>query len=132
MRPAHCTSPCRRYLESPDVDRSQAIHTAMADHQNLVPAIAVSTVLHMWNARRKVAAVFFVGAVDLRADIMVQTAGARPSENTIVERIPPRLAAAPGAAGNAPWHHDAVDIAACGVVSRLRKRRRWKNCTTRS
>lgn len=132
----HITLP-EAYLESPDVDgRIAAIHTRPWPITAPGCSHAVSTVLYMWNARRKAVCGRALWALWTWEAYSYEKGSAplvRPSENTIVERIPPRLAVRRGAPLETPHIMMLLDDAACGVVEPFaKKRRRWKNCTTRS
>ena len=66
-----------------------------------------------------------VGAVDLEAYSYEKGSAplVRPSENTIVERIPPRLAVRRGAPLETPHIMMLLDDAACGVVEPFAKKK---------
>lgn len=106
----HITLP-EAYLESPDVDgRIAAIHTAMADYRARVLTHGVHGFVYVERATQSGVRQGLVGAVDLEAYSYEKGSAplVRPSENTIVERIPPRLAVRRGrAAGNASYHDAA-------------------------
>lgn len=95
----HITLP-EVYLGRPDVDaRIAAIHTAMQAYLDTVLTRAVHGFVYVERTTQSGVRQGLVGAVDLEA--YSYEAGAaplvRPSENTIVERIPPRLAVRRGA-----------------------------------
>lgn len=114
----HITLP-EAYLESPDVDgRIAAIHAAMTDYRARVLTRSVHGFVYVERTTQSGVRGGLVGAVDLEAYSYEKGAAplVRPSENTIVERIPPRLAVRRGAPLETPHIMMLLDDAACGVV----------------
>ena len=101
----HITLP-EAYLESPDVDgRIAAIHTAMADYRARVLTRGVHGFVYVERATQSGVRQGLVGAVDLEAYSYEKGSAplVRPSENTIVERIPAAFDQKyPDAAGRPP------------------------------
>lgn len=93
------------YLEDGDTDaRIKAIHAAMKDYQaNVLESIGKGFVYVERDISTGVRQ-GLVGCVDLEAYSYEKGAqpGIRPSENTVVERIPPRLAVRKGAVLESP------------------------------
>ena len=121
----HITLP-EAYLESPDVDgRIAAIHTAMADYRARVLTRGVHGFVYVERATQSGVRQGLVGAVDLEAYSYEKGSAplVRPSENTIVERIPPRLAVRRGAPLETPHIMMLLDDAACGVVEPFAKKK---------
>ena len=121
----HITLP-EAYLESPDVDgRIAAIHTAMADYRSRVLTRGVHGFVYVERATQSGVRQGLVGAVDLEAYSYEKGSAplVRPSENTIVERIPPRLAVRRGAPLETPHIMMLLDDAACGVVEPFAKKK---------
>ena len=119
----HITLP-EAYLESPDVDgRIAAIHTAMADYRARVLTRGVHGFVYVERATQSGVRQGLVGAVDLEAYSYEKGSAplVRPSENTIVERIPPRLAVRRGAPLETPHIMMLLDDAAFGVVEAVAK-----------
>jgi hypothetical protein len=120
----HITLP-EAYLESPDVDgRIAAIHTAMADYRARVLTRGVHGFVYVERADAKRCAQG-LWRCDLEAYSYEKGSAplVRPSENTIVERIPPRLAVRRGAPLETPHIMMLLDDAACGVVEPFAKKK---------
>ena len=129
----HITLP-EAYLESPDVDgRIAAIHTAMADYRARVLTRGVHGFVYVERATQSGVRQGLVGAVDLEAYSYEKGSAplVRPSENTIVERIPPRLAVRRGAPLETPHIMMLLDDAACGVVEPFAKKKGGAGKTVR-
>lgn len=121
----HITLP-EAYLESPDVHRRIAdIHTAMSDYCARVLTRSIHGFVYVERATQSGVRQGLVGAVDLEAYSYEKGDAplVRPSENTIVERIPPRLAVRRGAPLETPHIMMLLDDAACGVVEPFAKKK---------
>lgn len=107
------------YLESPDKDaRIAAIHTAMRRYQRGVLTRAVHGFVYVERTTQSGVRQGLVGAVDLEAYSYEpgQTPPVRPSERTVPERIPPRLAVRRGASLETPHIMMLIDDAARAVI----------------
>lgn len=107
------------YLDSPEKDaRIAAIHAAMRRYQKDVLTRAVHGFVYVERATPSGVRQGLVGAVDLEAYSYEpgQTPPVRPSERTVAERIPPRLAVRRGAPLETPHIMMLIDDAARAVI----------------
>lgn len=114
----HITLP-EVYLDSPDkAARVAAIHETMRRYQRDVLTRAVHGFVYVERATPSGVRQGLVGAVDLEAYRYEENAAApvRPSERTVAERIPPRLAVRRGAALETPHIMMLIDDAARGII----------------
>lgn len=114
----HITLP-EIYLERPEKDaRIAAIHETMRAYQKNVLARAVHGFVYVERTTQSGVRQGLVGAVDLEAYSYAPGAAppVRPSEHTVPERIPPRLAVRRGAALETPHIMMLIDDAARAVV----------------
>ncbi len=114
----HITLP-EIYLERPDTpSRIAAIHETMRAYRKTVLTRAVHGFVYVERATPSGVRQGLVGAVDLEAYSYAPGAAApvRPSEHTVAERIPPRLAVRRGAQLETPHIMMLIDDAARTVV----------------
>lgn len=114
------------YLEEPGVDtRIGAIHAAMADYQKNVLTRLVKGFIYIERHISTGVRQGLVGCVDLEEYEYdrSKTPRIRPSENTVVERIPPRLAVRRGGVLESPHILMLVDDAGGTVIEPLGKKK---------
>lgn len=114
----HITLP-EIYLECPDKDaRIAAIHETMREYLKTVLTRAVHGFVYVERTTPSGVRQGLVGAVDLESYSYAPGAAppVRPSEHTVSERIPPRLAVRRGAALETPHIMMLIDDAARAVV----------------
>ncbi len=114
------------YLEQPGVDgRISAIHAAMADYQKNVLGRAVKGFVYIERHISTGVRQGLVGCVDLEEYEYdrTKTPRIRPSENTVVERIPPRLAVRRGGVLESPHILMLIDDAGETVIEPLGKKK---------
>ena len=110
------------YLEQPGVEaRIAAIHDTMAAYEKEVLTQSLHGFVYVERATQSGVRGGLVGAVDLEAYSYEKGASplVRPSENTVVERIPPRLAVRRGAPLEAPHILMLLDDAERAVIEPL-------------
>ncbi|NLW79842.1 MAG: DUF1015 domain-containing protein [Ruminococcaceae bacterium] len=110
------------YLEEPDIDgRIAAIHLAMADYRAGVLSRQVPGFVYLERQTSTGVRQGLVGCVDLEAySYQPDTAPRiRPSEGTLVERIPPRLAVRRGAVLESPHILMLIDDPDARVIEPL-------------
>lgn len=114
----HITLP-EAYLESPDkAARIAAIHQTMRAYRAQVLTRALHGFVYVERTTGSGVRQGLVGAVDLEAYSYAPDSAplVRPSERTVADRIPPRLAVRRGAALEAPHIMMLADDAACAIV----------------
>lgn len=110
------------FLEEPGVDtRISAIHSAMAQYQKTVLTNVVKGFIYIEREISSGVRQGLVGCVDLEQYSYTKgaTPRIRPSENTVVERIPPRLAVRRGGVLESPHILMLVDDADKTVIEPL-------------